>query len=246
MLVQQTIDGMFRLKLHAMARALDRQRETPGVMDLSFEDRLALLVDAELNARDARKHARLLKTARLKVQASAEDIDFRAQRGLEKRVVASLLLCDWIEKGRNLLLTGPTGVGKTWLACAFAMEAIRHGLPAMYRRMPLLLEDLEIARADGSLRRMRNQLGRMRLLIIDDWGIVPLKAQGRQDLLELIDDRIGTGSLIITSQLPVSEWHSYLAEPTIADAILDRLVHESQRINLKGDSMRRVKATKPD
>lgn len=246
MLLQQTIDGLMRLKLHAMARAFDRQRETTGLQDLSFEDRLALLVDAELNARDSRKHARLLKTARLKVQASAEDIDFRAQRGLEKRVVASLLLCDWVEKGRNVLLTGPTGVGKTWLACAFAMEAIRHGLSAMYRRMPLLLEDLEIARADGSLRRMRNQLGRIRLLIIDDWGIVPLKPQGRQDLLELIDDRIGSGSLIITSQLPVNEWHAYLGEPTIADAILDRLVHESFRIALKGDSMRRAKAGKPE
>jgi DNA replication protein DnaC len=228
------------LKLNAMAAALEQQRNTPAMQDLPFEDRLALLVDHERQAREARRVNRLLKAARLKAgEASIEDVDFRASRGLDRRQILSLASCDWVAKAQNLLLTGPTGVGKTWLACAFANQAARRGFAVMYRRLPRLLEEMQIAREDGSLFKLRQHMLKARVLVLDDWGVAPLTPQGRQDLLEIVDDRVRTLSTVITSQLPVDDWHAYLGEPTLADAILDRLVHAAHRIALRGESMRK-------
>lgn len=243
MFMQQTIQGLRGLRLNAMAVAFEQQRANPALQDLPFEDRLAMLVDHELQARDSNRVQRLLKTARLKASnAAVEDIDFRASRGLDKRQITSLMNCDWVHKAQNLIFTGPTGVGKTWMACAFANQAARRSLPVLYRRLPRLLEEMEIAREDGSLHKLRQQLIKVRVLVLDDWGVCSLTSQGRQDLLEIVDDRVGVLSTVITSQLPVSDWHTYLGEPTIADAILDRLVHSAHRIGLKGESMRKLKA----
>ena len=240
---QQTLSALRELKLHGMAEALERQFGSPQLQEGGFDERFAMLVDAERVARDNRRLTRLLKQARLKLNACAEDIDYRASRGIDRHQVSSLLGCDWIMQHQNLIITGPTGAGKTWLACAFAHQAARRGLPVWYRRLPRLLEELEIAREAGNLPTLRTQLARAKLLVLDDWGVAPLGRRGRQDLLEVIDDRMNSGSVAITSQLPISEWHAYLGEPTIADAILDRIVHSAHRIQLQGESMRKLKAT---
>lgn len=239
---QQTLTALRTLKLHGMAEALERQFAAPPLQDSPFEDRLAMLVDAERLARETRRLTRLLKRAHLKVQASAEDIDFRAGRGLDKRQVNALLRCDWIQQSQNVIITGATGVGKTWLACALAHRAARLGLPVLYTRLPRLLEDLDIARETGTLAKERTQLAKFKLLVLDDWGVGSMTPHGRQDLLEVVDDRVGSGSLVITSQLPITEWHDYLGDPTIADAIMDRVVHSAHRINLQGESMRKLRA----
>ncbi|HTC28820.1 IS21-like element helper ATPase IstB [Dyella sp.] len=164
---------------------------------------------------------------------------YRTSRGIDKRQISSLLTGDWIQRGQNVIITGPTGAGKTWLACAFGLQATRQGMTVAYRRLPRLLEEIEIAREDGSLPKFRAQLQKMRMLILDDWGVSKMTARGRQDLLEVIDDRVGALSVVITAQMPVAEWHVYIGEPTIADAILDRIVHNAHRVELKGDSMRK-------
>lgn len=239
MLVQQTLSQLRMLRLNAMAEALEHQQNRPALQELSFEDRLAMLVEIECQARDGRRIDRLLKKARLKVSAAPEDIDYRTSRGIDKRQISSLLAGDWIQRGQNLIVTGPTGAGKTWLACAFGLQATRQGVTVAYRRLPRLLEEIEIAREDGSLPKFRTQLQKTRMLILDDWGVSKMTARGRQDLLEVIDDRVGVLSIVITSQMPVAEWHVYIGEPTIADAILDRIVHNAHRVELKGDSMRK-------
>lgn len=227
-----------------MAQALEHQQINAAIQALSFEDRLSMLVDGELHSRDNRRLKRLTRAARMKVGASVEDIDYRANRGLDKRQLASLANCDWIEHGQHLILTGPTGVGKTWLACAFGHQAIRRGLPVIYYRLPRLLEEFEIARGDGSLPKLRAQLSKAKLLILDDWGLTVLNSRNRQDLLEIVDDRTGGGSLAITSQLPVTQWHDYLGDPTLADAILDRMVHSAHRIEVRGESLRKKPVSK--
>jgi DNA replication protein DnaC len=242
MLNQPTMQGLTRLKLHAMATALAQQLGSPITQELSFEERFGMLVEAECQARENRRLTRILKQAHLKVQASLEDIDYGAPRGLKKPVIAGLSSCTWLRSGQNLLITGPTGVGKTWLACAFGHHAARRGYTVLYVRLPRLLEALDVVRASGGLPKLREQLAHTTLLILDDWAVAPMTDQGRQDLLEVIDDRAGTSALIITSQVPVSEWHAYLGEATIADAILDRVVHASHRLELKGESMRKLKA----
>lgn len=240
MLTHPTLDQLRVLKLDGMSHALEEQRLLPACQDLAFEDRLGLLVDRERSWRDGRRLARLLRSAKLKhAEACLEDVSYSGGRGLDKRLVANLSGGDWIRQGQSILLTGPTGVGKTWFACALGQQACRQGFPVLYQRVPRLTEALRIAHADGSFGRLLTQLARVDVLILDDWGMTPLDQAARHDLLEVIDDRSTSKSTLITSQLPIDHWHAWLNDPTVADAILDRLVHRSHRINLKGESLRR-------
>lgn len=245
MMIPHTIAQLKQLRLTGMALALERQQEIPMEQALSFEERLSMLVDDEVNYRENRRLQRILKDAKLKsADACIENIDYRLRRGLDRSLIASLANCHWIQMHQSLLITGATGCGKTWLACAFGNQAARKGLTVQYHRTPRLLESLEIAHADGSLPKLRQQLAKADLLILDDWGLSPLNLMARSDLLELIDDRMGSGSIIITSQLPIESWHGYIGDPTLADAILDRLLHTSHRLLLKGESMRKVEPAK--
>lgn len=240
MLTHPTLDQLRTLKLDGMARALEEQRLMPACLDLSFEDRLGLLVDRECHWRDNRRLERLLRAAKLKhAQACLEDVHYSPGRGIDKRLIATLYNGDWIRQGQSLLLTGATGVGKTWLACALGQHACRQGFSVLYQRVPRLSESLRIAHADGSFGRLLAQLARIDVLILDDWGLTPLDQAARHDLLEVIDDRASNKPIVITSQLPVDHWHAWLNDPTVADAILDRLVHRAHRIALKGESRRK-------
>ena len=240
MLMQQTLDKLHCLRLTGMAQALKQQLEQPATHELCFEERLALLVDHELLARDNRRLTRLLKAARLRLSgACVEDIDYRHPRGLKRPQIAALAAGEWLRAGHNLCLTGPTGTGKTYLACALGNQACRLGFSVRYFRLPRLLEQLAIAHGDGSYPRLMAQLAKADLLLLDDWGIQPLGAGQRNDLMELIEDRHGLKSTLIASQLPVEHWHDYLGEPTLADAILDRLLHNAHRLPLAGESMRK-------
>jgi DNA replication protein DnaC len=242
MLNQPTIHALRSLKLTGMADAYTQQLEQPEVQRLSFDERLALLVDRETTHRESRRQRRLLQLARLRQSACVEDIDYQHKRGLERSVVASLIACDWIRSRHNLHITGPTGAGKSWLACAFGHQACRQGLSVRYERTPRLLDGLRIARGDGSFHRRLALLARTDLLILDDFGIKPLQQSERHDLLELIEDRHGLRSTLITSQLPIGAWHEYLNDPTVADALLDRLTSGAHRLELKGESMRKKTA----
>lgn len=243
MLNQPTINTLRSLKLTGMADAYTQQLEQPDIQRLSFDERLALLVDRETTHRESRRQRRLLQLARLRQSACVEDIDYQHKRGLERSVVASLIACDWIRSRHNLHITGPTGAGKSWLACAFGHQACRQGLSVRYERTPRLLDGLRIARGDGSFHRRLALLARTDLLILDDFGIKPLQQSERHDLLELIEDRHGLRSTLITSQLPIGAWHEYLNDPTVADALLDRLTSGAHRLELKGESMRKKTAT---
>ncbi len=226
-----------------MAQALKEQWSQPAVIDLAFEERFGMLIDAEHLFKENRKMKRLLESAKLKLSASMEDIDYRTPRGLDKSVMLSLGTCEWIERRQNAIIIGPTGSGKTFLSCALAHKACRKGLSAFYMRTPKLSYALAIARADGSYARTLTRLAKARVLILDDFGLAPLTDPERRDLLEVIEDRHGTSSTIIASQLPVDHWHEMIGDPTIADALLDRLVHNAHRIHLKGESMRKRKAS---
>jgi DNA replication protein DnaC len=241
MLIQQTREHLHTLRLTGMLQALDEQLEQPAMAELSFEERLAILVDREVLYRENRRLERLLRAARLRVSACVEDIDYRHPRGLEKPRMASLVALEWIRQSLNLCLTGPTGSGKTWLACAFGNEACRRGFSVRYLRLPRLFEMLRISHGDGSYTKLMNQLLKTDLLILDDWGIQKVSAAQRNDLMEVIEDRHGRRSTLIASQLPTDHWHEYIGEATIADAILDRLLHGAHRINLIGESMRKTK-----
>jgi len=243
MLNEQTFEKLHALNLAGMAEALKGQMQRPEMNDLSFEERFAMLVDAEHLFRENKRMKRLLQNAKLKLSASLEDIDYRAPRGLDKSVVRSLGSCGWIRKRQNVIIVGPTGTGKTYLSCALAQRACREGLSAFYLRTPALYRTLAMARADGSYARVLARLGRISLLILDDLGLAALSDQERRDLLEVIEDRRGAGSTIITSQLPVEHWHEAIGDPTIADALLDRLAHNAHRVALKGESMRKTKAS---
>lgn len=227
------------MKLTGMADAYSQQLEQPDLLRLSFDERLAMLVDRETIYRDSRRQRRLLQLARLRQSPCVEDIDYQAKRGLDRSVVAALITCDWIRARHNLHITGPTGTGKSWLGCAFGNQACRQGLSVRYERTPRLLDALRIARGDGSYHKKLSLLARTDLLILDDFGLKPLQQQERHDLLELIEDRHGLRSTLITSQLPISAWHQYLNDPTVADALLDRLLNGAHRLELKGDSMRK-------
>ncbi|MCU7875283.1 MAG: IS21-like element helper ATPase IstB [Candidatus Thiodiazotropha sp. (ex Lucinoma borealis)] len=243
MLLTQTIERLRQMRLYGMANVLEDQRGNASLDELSFEERLGLCVDAEYHDRDDRRLKRLLNAAKFKIAACPEDVDFGAHRGLDRKVFASLTTCDWIEKSLNTLIVGPTGVGKTWLACALGQQAARKGYSVIYKRLSRLLEELELAHHDGSLAKTRAKLAKTNLIILDDWALAPMTSKGRHELLEMVDDHIGTGSILITSQLPIDQWHEYLGEPTVADAILDRLVHRAHIIKLKGESMRKPKKT---
>lgn len=244
MLTHTTIEGLKSLRLPAMAAGLVQQREHPDYSGLSFEERLGLLVDAELLQRKNRRLARVLKAAKLRSSAVVEDVDFTTTRGLDKTAFRSLVDSPWVENHQNVMVVGPTGVGKTFIACALANHAIRHGHSALYVRVPRLLDDLSVARADGRLARVMSTLARADILILDDLLLRPLNDDQAADLLEAVEDRRGR-SVIATSQLPINHWHEGLADATIADAIMDRLLQRTHRLELSGASRRRDKTTAP-
>jgi len=241
-LIHTTIEGLKSLRLPAMASGLNEQREHPDYAAMSFEDRLGLLVDAELLQRENRRLERTLKLAKLRSRCVVDDIDFASTRGLDKATFMSVVNSDWVDQHHNVMIVGSTGVGKTFIACALAHSAIRGGHNALYVRSPRLLDDLAIARADGRLSKVMSSLARVEVLVLDDFLIRSLNEDQAADLLEVVDDR-SNKSTIVTSQLPVNHWHEGLGDPTVADAILDRLLERAHRIELVGESRRRAKTT---
>jgi DNA replication protein DnaC len=241
-IVHQTIEKLSQMKMHTMAAAFQEQLEQPSLSSLSFEDRFAMIVDREWTSREDRKLTKRLKAARLRTHATVEDIDYHHPRGLDKSVIRSLASCQWIRSHQNVIVTGPTGIGKSYLAEAFVNKACREGFTAVRYRSTRLFGELEIARADGSYFKVLSRIAKIDLLAIDDWAMDPLTEEERRHFLELMEDRHGLKSTFITSQYPVSKWHDRIGEPTIADAILDRIVHNAHKIPLKGDSMRKKKS----
>ena len=242
MLTHPTLDKLQSLKLTGMYHALIEQMNLPDIDALSFEERLGLLVDREMTERDDRRLKTRLQRAKLRLSASIEDLDYRHPRGLDRSLMAKLATCQWVYERHNVLIIGPTGIGKTWLACALGHNSCRQGLSALYLRLPRLLQELSIAKGDGRYVRLMKALAKTDLLILDDWGLSTLSDENRRDLLELLEDRYDTRATIVTSQFPVERWHDAIGDPTLADAILDRLVHNAYKIVLKGESMRKRKA----
>lgn len=240
---QHLTEKLQKLKLSAMVDALFEQIEVPLNVTLSFEERLGLLLDRELIARENRRIQHLLRSAKLRQAAYIEDIIYDNDRQLNKSHLLSLAQLDFIRSKQNILITGPTGVGKSYLACAFGHQACRNNISVRYLRMPHFIDELTIARADGSLSKLLLQLSKIDLLILDDFGLTPLTPSVRNDVFNLIEDRHQLKSTIITSQLPVKDWHSYIADPTVADALMDRLLEHAHRIDVKGESLRRKKST---
>jgi DNA replication protein DnaC len=239
MLIHPTVERLRALGLTAMADGFIELQNSPDAGELSREDWLGLLVDREATSRENKRLARRLREARLRQAAVVEDVDYRAHRGLDRALFQKLAAGDWLREHHHLVIIGPTGIGKSWLACALGHKACRDGFSVLYKRASRLFVDLAQARGEGRLPRLLTTLERIRLLIIDDWGPEPLNAEQRRDLLEIVDDRCDRGSLLITSQVPVNRWHEVIGDPTLGDAILDRIVHRAHRIDLKGPSLRR-------
>ncbi len=240
MLTEPTLDKLATLKLAGMARAWHAQQKDPDLHALAFDERFGLLVDAEWIERQNKRLTRALHEAKLRIpSACLEDVDTSARRDLDKRRVRELASCGWIAEHHNIVITGPTGAGKTYLACALAQQACRSGYRALYRRAPRLFDELTLARADGSYPRLLARLARTDVLVVDDWGLVPVAESERRDLLEIMEDRYGHHSTILASQLPVEKWHDQIGDPSLADAICDRLLHHAHRVVLQGESRRK-------
>lgn len=239
MLIEQTLTTLGDLKLTGMKTALERQLEQPKTHQLAFEERLGLLVDHEKTYRQDRKIERLLKAANLRQQACIEDIDYGPNRGIRREEISSFMSCKWVKEAFNLMITGSTGTGKSWFACALGRQACRMGLSVLYVRLSRLLEELRLSRIDGSYAKNLARLSKVDLLIIDDWGLERPTQEQRKDILEIVEDRHQAKSLLVTSQLPIQKWHEIIADPTIADAILDRLLERSFKLELRGESMRK-------
>jgi len=241
MLTEQTIEKMNAMKLYAMAKAFTEQLASVQYNELAFAERLGLLVDTEYTTRENRKLTRRLRAAKMRYAASVEDVDFRAPRALDRAHFLSLATCAWLQERHNLILTGPTGIGKSYLACALTERACRRGFTAYYVRAPRLLDELTVSRVDGSWPRVLARLGKLDLLSIDDWLLAPLKDPERRMLMEVIEERSERGSTLIATQLPIKDWHGVIGDPNHADALLDRLLHNAHRIELSGRSMRKTK-----
>jgi DNA replication protein DnaC len=244
LLTHPTLDLLHQLGLNGMAKAFGEIEASAEATTLTHPEWLALLLDQEVSYRRDRRLLARLRYARLRHQASVEDIDYRAARGLDRALFQKLTAGGWIDAHENLILCGPTGIGKSWLASALAHKACRDNRSVLYQRIPKLFSDLALARGDGRYARLLRALGGVQLLILDDWGLEPLDAAARHDLLEILEERYGRRSTIITSQIPVDKWHELIGDPTYADAILDRIVHNAQRINLTGHSLRRARVNK--
>jgi DNA replication protein len=243
MLNQQTIEKLHALGLVGMAEAFNEQLQQPDMDRLSFEERFGLIVERQWTWKENNRMERYLKNARLKLNACVEDIDYKAPRGIDRSVLMRLMSCEWIRKHQNIIVTGPTGVGKTFIACALANKACREGYRSFYIRSPKFSYQLALGRGDGSYGKTITKLAKAHVLVLDDLGLAPMTDTERRDLLEVIEERLGHSSTIITSQLPVDHWHEQIGDPTIADAILDRLVHNAHKINLKGGSLRKKYAS---
>jgi DNA replication protein DnaC len=242
MLNEQTFEKLYSMKLNGMADAFREQIIQPDMNELSFEERFAFLVDQHWTWRENRRLKTLLRNAKLKDNACIEDIDYKSPRGIDKSLILSLSGCDWIRNVHNIIITGPTGTGKTYLACALANSGCRKGFSALYKRSPRLFQEIAIARADGTYPKLLNKIAKAKVLIIDDFCITPVKDAERKDLLEVIEDRQGIGSTIISTQIPMKNWFEAIGDPTIADAVMDRLIHNAHKINLKGESMRKIRS----
>jgi len=242
MLNEQTLEKLHAMRLTGMADAFKDQIMQPDMNDLSFEERFGFLVDQHWTWKEDRRLKTLLRNAKLKDNACIEDIDYKSPRGINKSLILSLSGCDWIKNAQNIIITGPTGVGKTYLACALANSACRKGFSSLYKRSSRLYQEIAVARADGTYPKLMNKIAKAKVLIIDDFCITPMKDPERKDLLEVIEDRQGLCSTTISTQVPMKSWFDAIGDPTIADAVLDRLIHNAHKINLKGESMRKIRS----
>jgi DNA replication protein DnaC len=246
MLNQPTLDKLQSMKLHGMAEAFRAQLETTDTGSLAFEERFAMLVDQQWLWKENRALARRLRSARLKEKGVVEDIDYQHPRGLDRKLLRTLATSEWVRQHQHILLLGPTGIGKTWLACALAQKACRDGFTILHKRAAELFRELAVAHADGSFGRLLTRLSHIDILVLDDFAMTPLKDSERRDFLEICDDRYQRRSLILTSQMPLPHWHEQIGDVTVADSILDRIVHNAYRIELNGESMRKKRGRKPE
>jgi len=242
MLMHPTLDQLHALGLHGMAKGFKDLMASAEARSLDHADWLGLLLEHEATLRRQKRFEARSKAARLRQAASVEDVDYRSPRGLDRTLFLKLATCEWIRNKHNLVLTGPCGVGKSWLACALGQKACREDLPVLYHRVPRLFTALALARGDGRYAKLMASIGRAKLLILDDWGPETLNPEQARDLLEIVEDRMDKGSILLTSQIPVDRWHDLIGAPTIADAILDRIIHNAYRVTLTGESLRKQRA----